>query len=114
MNDILKVAVLAGQIILENGGETYRVEETIWRICMIYGADEAECYVTPTGIMCSIIHNGDIYSLNRRVSYRTVNLDKIDLVNNLSRNIKSKNLSVIIHVYKFSTLKEKLWKKDFY
>lgn len=94
MNEILKVAVLAGQIILESGGETYRVEETIWRICKIYGADEAECYVTPTGIMCSIIHDNKIYSLNRRVSSRTVNLDRIDMVNNLSRNIKSKNLSV--------------------
>ena len=37
MNEILQVAMLAGQMILENGGETYRVEETIWRICKIYG-----------------------------------------------------------------------------
>ena len=35
MNEILQVAMLAGQMILENGGETYRVEETIWRICKI-------------------------------------------------------------------------------
>ena len=42
MNKILKVATLAGQMILENGGETYRVEETIWRICKIYGAEEAD------------------------------------------------------------------------
>ena len=93
MNEILKVAVLAGQIILESGGETYRVEETIWRICKIYGADVAECYVTPTGIMCSIIHDNKIYSLNRRVSSRTVNLDRIDMVNNLSRNIKSTRIN---------------------
>ncbi len=30
MNEILQVAMLAGQMILENGGETYRVEETIY------------------------------------------------------------------------------------
>ena len=40
MNEILQVAMLAGQMILENGGETYRVEETIWRICKIYGPEE--------------------------------------------------------------------------
>ena len=47
MNEILQVAMFAGQMILENGGETYRVEETIWRICKIYGADEAESFATP-------------------------------------------------------------------
>ena len=94
MNEILQVAAFAGQIILESGGETYRVEETIWRICKIYGAIEAESYVTPTGIMCSIIHNGETYSLIRRISTRTVDLDKIDKVNNLCRNIANRNLSV--------------------
>ncbi len=94
MNKILQVAMLAGQMILENGGETYRVEETIWRICKIYGASEAESFATPTGIMASICHDGKIYSLTRRVSNRTVNLDKIDKVNDLSRSILSKKLSV--------------------
>lgn len=94
MNEILQVAMLAGQMILENGGETYRVEETIWRICKIYGASEAESFATPTGIMASICHDGKIYSLTRRVSNRTVNLDKIDKVNDLSRSILSKKLSV--------------------
>ena len=64
MNKILKVATLAGQMILENGGETYRVEETIWRICKIYGAEQAESFATPTGIMASICHGGKIYSLS--------------------------------------------------
>lgn len=94
MNEILQVAMLAGQMILENGGETYRVEETIWRICKTYGASEAESFATPTGIMASICHEGKIYSLTRRVSNRTVNLDKIDKVNDLSRSILSKKLSV--------------------
>lgn len=94
MNEILQVATFAGQIILENGGETYRVEETIWRICKAFGAEEAESFVTPTGIMASICHNGQTYSLIKRVSIRTVDLDKIDLVNDLSRNIILKNLSV--------------------
>ena len=92
MNEILQVATFAGQIILENGGETYRVEETIWRICKAFGADEAESFVTPTGIMASICHNSETYSLIKRVSNRTVDLDKIDLVNDLSRNILLKKL----------------------
>ncbi|MCQ2969052.1 MAG: threonine/serine exporter family protein [Clostridium sp.] len=94
MNEILQVATFAGQIILESGGETYRVEETIWRICKTFGAEQAESFVTPTGIMSSICHEGQIYSLTKRVASRTVDLNKIDKVNDLSRNILSKNLTV--------------------
>ena len=60
----------------------------------MYGADEAESFATPTGIMASICHKGKTYSLTRRVSNRTVNLHKIDKVNDLSRSIQSKKLSV--------------------
>lgn len=94
MNEILQVATLAGKIILENGGETYRVEETIDRICKNFGAEIAESFVTPTGIMTSIVHQGKSYSIIRRVMNRTVDLDKIDKVNDLSRNILSNNLTV--------------------
>ena len=94
MNKLLHVATFAGKILLENGGETYRSEETICRICKVYGVDEAESFVTPTGIMVSICHNDKTYSLIRRVSTRTVDLDKIDKVNDLSRNITLKNLTV--------------------
>ena len=94
MNEILQVAILAGQIILENGGETYRVEETVWRICKTFGAEDADCYVTPTGIIASICHGNEVYSLTKRIVNRTVDLSKIDGVNDLSRNILSRNLTV--------------------
>lgn len=94
MNELLHVATFAGKLLLESGGETYRSEETICRICKLYGADEAESFVTPTGVMVSICHNGETYSLIRRISTRTVDLDKIDKVNDLSRSITSRNLTV--------------------
>lgn len=84
---VLKVATTAGRIILENGGETYRVEDTICRICNAYGF-EAECFATITGIM-STVHdeNGAPFSLIVRIKVRTTNLDKIDRVNDLARNL---------------------------
>lgn len=101
LNEILHVATFAGKIMLESGGETYRAEEIIWRICKIYGVEEAESFVTTTGIMVSICSNGETYSLIRRVSTRTIDLDKVDKVNDLSRNIINRGLSV-------SQLKEQL------
>jgi uncharacterized membrane protein YjjP (DUF1212 family) len=50
--------------------------------------------VTPTGIIISASDsNGQIISLVKRIKIRTVDLEKISRVNDLSRNIKSKNLS---------------------
>ncbi|MGL5379574.1 threonine/serine exporter family protein [Clostridium sp.] len=94
MDELLHVATFAGKIMLESGAETYRAEEIIWRICKIYGAEEADSFVTTTGIMVSIYDAGKTYSLIKRVSVRTVDLDKVDKVNDLSRNILSKNLSI--------------------
>ncbi|SHI33099.1 Uncharacterized membrane protein YjjP, DUF1212 family [Clostridium cavendishii DSM 21758] len=95
INKVLHVATFAGQVILENGGETYRVEETILRICEAYDVHFADSFVTPTGIMVSVCDE-DHYTttLVRRVKIRTVNLQKIHLVNDLSRNIISNGYSV--------------------
>lgn len=101
LNEILHVATFAGKIMLESGGETYRAEEIVWRICKIYGVEEAESFVTTTGVMVSICHDGKTHSLIRRVSTRTIDLDKVHKVNDLSRNIVNRGLTV-------SQLKEQL------
>ena len=54
LNKLLKVSTLAGKILLESGAETYRVEETIVRICLAFGAENAESFVIPTGIIVTI------------------------------------------------------------
>lgn len=95
LNKVLHVATDAGRIILENGGETYRVEETIGRICNAFGIDDAESFATPTGIIVSISDkNEKTYSLVRRVQNRTLNLQKIHEVNNLARNIVDKKYTI--------------------
>lgn len=85
---LIKLATLAGQIILESGGEIYRVEDTITMILKSYDVKDAESFVTPTGIMVSLTDNeGDVISLIHRVSKSTVDLEKVALVNSLSRRI---------------------------
>lgn len=95
IDDIIHVAAEAGQIILENGGETYRVEQTIIMICKSYGIPLTESFVTPTGIMVSItnIENQTI-TLVKRINTRTVNLRKVSMINNLSREIALNPLSM--------------------
>lgn len=95
INGIIHVAAEAGRIILENGGETYRVEDTIIRICNEYNIKNADSFVLPTGIMISVTDEyGKTISLVRRIKYRTVNLEKIALVNDISRNIKTRGYTI--------------------
>lgn len=94
-NKILHIAADAGRIILQSGGETYRVEETILRICYAFKVKHADSFVTPTGIMISLTdENGETISLIKRISSRTVNLEKISKVNDLSRELSETSLSL--------------------
>lgn len=94
-NKVLNLAAHAGKIILQNGAETYRVEETMVKICTAFNIKDADSFVTPTGIMLSITcNNGEIVSAVRRVQNRTVNLEKISKINDLSRTIQKNKLSI--------------------
>lgn len=91
---IVNAAALAGKIILESGGETYRVEDTINRILKAYGVDNAESFVLPTGIIVSgQMESRRISTVVTRVTAIQVDLEKISLVNDLSRHIEDEHLT---------------------
>ncbi|MGL5381021.1 threonine/serine exporter family protein [Clostridium sp.] len=94
IDKILHVATYAGRIMLESGGETYRVEETINRICKVYGVEDSDSFATPTVIIVSVSKDGQTYSLVRRISNRSVDLHKIHLVNDISRGVQGNNISI--------------------
>ncbi|MBN1038001.1 threonine/serine exporter family protein [Clostridium sp. ZS1] len=94
LNKLLKVSTFAGKIMLESGAETYRVEETICRICTSFGVDQADSFVIPTGIMVSISHGDEVVSLVKRVTSRGVDLNKIDKINDLARKTQIELLSI--------------------
>ncbi len=74
---------------LTSGAEIYRVEETIVRICNSYRL-QCESFVLPTGIFISIVDDDGIVSTTfKRIKKRKVDLNRIDKVNNLSRNVQS-------------------------
>lgn len=83
LTKILHTAAFAGKIILENGGETHRVEDVINKICEGYGV-EVNCYSTITGIMATARNEKDEHeSITIRVKSRIMNLDIIHKVNNI-------------------------------
>lgn len=84
---LAKIITKAGIILIENGAEAYRVEDTMTRLCKAYGADTIDSYATPTLLIVSFSKDGELYHNIKRVYTKGINLSKIDDVNTLSRQI---------------------------
>lgn len=82
---LLKISALAGKILLENGAEIQRTEDTICRICEAYGVEEASAFVIPTGMFLSFSSEGKTYSRIMRIRGSSLNLERINRVNDISR-----------------------------
>lgn len=92
---LLVLASLAGQIMLQNGGETYRVEDTVIRICKSRKAIKyVDAFVIPTGIFISIDYEGELISYIKRIKNVGINLSKVDMVNDFSRHFVNSNMTV--------------------
>ncbi|MDQ6418376.1 threonine/serine exporter family protein [Paenibacillus sp. LHD-117] len=88
---ITQTCLLAGKIILQNGGETYRVEDTMVRIAAAFGIEQSHSFVTPTGLIFAIDGASQVTRLIR-ISERNTNLSKVAMVNDISRRICSGRL----------------------
>ncbi|MDF2686306.1 MAG: rane spanning protein [Clostridia bacterium] len=90
----IKVAKSAALIILENGGETYRAEETVYKICETFGFEEIDVLAIPTGVFITVKDGEMTQSSVKRVKKRTVNLMKLYSVNNISRAVVSGDMTL--------------------
>lgn len=84
---VLEIALSSGQILLSNGAEAYRVEETIESICTSYGL-RCDCISTAKGVFISVVdgNNEKVTSL-KKVKSKCVDLYRIELVNSFSRSL---------------------------
>ena len=88
--DILLLALKAGQILLENGAEIFRVEDTVYRICHYYGLHSANVFVLSNGIFLT---SGDEketqFAKVLQIPVNVANLSRVAEVNQLSRQIEA-------------------------
>lgn len=82
---LARTVTKAGMILLENGAETNRVEDTMQRLCKAYGATIVDTYATPTLLIVSFTLNGQLVHNIKRIHIQSTNLARIDAVNSLSR-----------------------------
>lgn len=88
--EILNFITEMGELLLENGAETYRVEDTIIRIFSALNVSDCDVFATSTGLFVSI----DKHTKIKRIEKRTMNLDRICKLNEISRKIVSNDLSI--------------------
>ena len=84
--DCMEALQMAGQIIMENGGETYRAEETVRRMGEGFGLNHVESFAVPSGLFISYRNSdGSLETSVKRV-YRTErNLSRVNEANRISR-----------------------------
>ena len=85
----IELICLAAQLILENGGETYRVEETASRMAKGLGLPDAHVAAFPTSIF---VEAGGRARL-RRISRRGNDMTRLAVTNDVSRRVERGQLS---------------------
>lgn len=88
--DVLEFASEAGRILLENGAEISRVEETMERIARHFGETGERFFVLSNGIFTT----GESYANAEFIPIKGARLEKVVEVNQLSRDIVNDNLTL--------------------
>lgn len=88
-------AILAGEIMTVSGAETYRVEETMYRILKVSGLSRTESLAYTTGLMITLEGEGvPAITLVRRVGEKSTDLGRIYETNQISRSLCAGELQV--------------------
>ena len=82
--NVLRLALFLGELMLSNGAETYRVEDSVLRVCKSRGFNHVSVFTSPTVIIISD-ERFDGFSFMKTIRSRSINLNKISLLNNFSR-----------------------------
>lgn len=87
--DALLACILdTGEVLLTNGAEVFRVEDTLNRLCLAYGFSNINVFSITSSIVLTVkCANGRIVTQTRRIGGRDTNLRKVERVNALSRQL---------------------------
>ena len=93
--DELETVLYAGNLLLSSGAEIYRAEETMYRIADAMQIKDMDAYVTNRGIFASgNVPGKGIESRIMSVPDKELNIDKIEAVNELSREFCSNRMDL--------------------
>ncbi len=86
--EVMEAALQAGHILLENGAEISRVEETMDRICRHFGVESGSAFVLSNGIFATAGSERERYFAKvQHIPVSGTHLNRVAAVNQLSREI---------------------------
>ena len=95
MHRVLELALEAGRILLGNGAEIFRVEETIWHICNHFHIEQVDAFVLSNGIFLTAYQKGkESFARVKHVPLLGTHLGIVTEVNNLSREISAGKVGI--------------------
>lgn len=87
--EVLDAAMEAGHILLENGAEIFRVEETVHRICKAFGVESLDTFVLTNGIFMTAGNEKEKkFARVHYIPVKGAQLHRVAAVNQLSREIE--------------------------
>lgn len=85
---IFKLVITTGEVLLKNGAEIFRVQETMSIIAKYYQVKELDIFTISNGIFITMnVDGNNLTSKSKHIPIAPVHLGRIAAVNNLSRDI---------------------------
>lgn len=77
-----------GEAMLRSGAETFRLEDSLYRMCKSYHFIKYDVFVIPSNIQITVeTPEGDIFTQIRHIKTSDINFDRLDYLNNLCRYV---------------------------
>lgn len=90
MHRVLELALEAGRVLLKNGAEIFRVEETIRHICASYRVEKVDVFTMSNGIFITAVNEDkEVFARVKHVPLSGTHLGIVTEVNDLSREISA-------------------------
>ena len=107
---LINLALDAGEIMLKNGAETFRVQDTMKRILSTTGREKIEASAVSTALIVTLPREekGPL-SMMRGVHTRTVNFEKVCEVNDITRAFVSGRISLDEAIEKMHPIRQTLF-----
>lgn len=96
MRDVLELAIEMGRVLLQNGAEIFRVEETIEHVCRRYKIENVDSFVLSNGIFVTAENeNDEVFAKVKHIPLSGFHLGIVTEVNDLSREISAGHIGVV-------------------
>lgn len=92
LRDVISLSLWSGQMLLQNGADSQRIEQTIHRLGTALGCDWLDIVIMPDAIIASTINNHEFRTKVRRAPGRGVDMQKIADISDVSYRVQDGDL----------------------